>query len=145
MASWVRDPHAAGAPISDALKRETSRRLMAHAQRLYASKDVRLDPAVSRFLLLHRCRREGPKKWTNASVPTAVLRSRSVERRLLRVQQREVRAVSVRIGQLLRHSRGGFDVGAVYLPRPEPVPPRKGGPPARVGLAMHCTRCRSHG
>ena len=62
---------------------------------------------VSRILLLRRCRREGPKKWTNASVPPAVLRSRSVERGLLCVQQREVRAVCVRIGQLVRHARGG--------------------------------------
>jgi hypothetical protein len=43
MAIWVRDPHAGGAPISDALKRETSRRLMAYAQKRYASKDARLD------------------------------------------------------------------------------------------------------
>ena len=41
--TWVRDPHAGGATITDALKRETTKRLLAHAEKHYAGKYVTLD------------------------------------------------------------------------------------------------------
>ncbi len=43
MAPWVRDPHAGGAKIPDALKRQTEQRIRAHAEKHYAGQYTRLD------------------------------------------------------------------------------------------------------
>ena len=43
MALWVRDPHSGGVKILDTLKRETERRIRAHAEKYYAGTFTRLE------------------------------------------------------------------------------------------------------
>ena len=43
MRTWVRDPHSGGVKISEALKRETERRLRSHAEKHYKGGFTRLD------------------------------------------------------------------------------------------------------
>jgi len=141
MAIWVRDPHAGGAPISDALKRETSRRLMAHAQRLYASNDVRLDLRFrGSFCYIDVCddaAGQGQKRGTMHLCRLRYCGQDQWSVAFFAYSNERYEPCAFASGSFFGTPEEGFDLGAVYLPRPEPASPRRRGPAARVGPAMH--------
>lgn len=109
---------------------------MAHAQRHYASKDVRLDIRFRgsfcyvdaaakgrRSGPMHLCRLRycGQDQWSVA---------------FFAYSSERYEPCAFESGSLFGTPEEGLDVGAVYLPRPEPVSPRKGGPAARVAPAL---------
>lgn len=115
MAAWVRDPHAGGVPIPDALKRETTRRLLAHAEKHYVGKytsiEIRFRGSFCYIdantkgrngLPIHLCRLRycGQDQWSVA---------------FFTYSSESYKPCAFGSGSFFGTPEEGFDVGAVYL------------------------------
>ena len=135
MCPWVRDPHSGGAKIPEALKAETTRRLLAHAAKHYAGMYSRLDIRFrASFCYIDAYKEPHPqaKPWSGSGETLAAFRERmrSTPTHLCRLRycgqnqwsvafftysHEKYEPCMTKNGSFYGTPEDGLDVGAIYL------------------------------
>ena len=135
MRGWIRDPHSGGAKISEALKAETKRCLLAHAEKHYTGRYAKLDIRFrASFCYIDTYKEPDPKAkpWSGSGETLAAFRERmgNTPTHLSRLRycgknqwsvafftysNEEYESSMMATGSFYGTPEDGLDVGAIYL------------------------------
>ena len=120
--AWVFDPHSGGAKIPEALKEQTKRRILAHAQKHYAGRYHRLDIRFRGPLCYIDAFIEPPGSFASLPPEEAThlcrLRHKGQDRwsvDFFTYSHERYEPSFFASGDAIGTPEEGFDVGAVYL------------------------------